>query len=225
MIIVWPSRTARHLGHAAPHDRAVPARRALVGIEVRAHRGVDAVGGDQQRGHRTVAHASRRRDRAMNVARTPSGSARSVATRWPRWMRSPPTRRAARHRAALAAGRRGGSRSAASGSRRRRRAARPRCARRAWCSRRARRAATPARVERRAQAQLVELAHRVRQQVDADAERRGSPRPTRTPHGEARGVQAERGGQPADAGAGDQDFVVRFALRGHRCSLITQREA
>ena len=56
-----------------------------------------------------------------------------------------------------------------------------------------------------AEPEPVELAHGVWQQVDADAERRSSRARSMTVDVEAPGVQVERGGQAADARAGDED--------------------
>ena len=63
----------------------------------------------------------------------------------------------------------------------------------------------PAASSLRAEAELGELAHRVRQQVDADAERLQLGRGVDQLRLDARRVQAERGGQARDPGARDED--------------------
>jgi len=55
------------------------------------------------------------------------------------------------------------------------------------------------------QAQLVQLAHRMGQQVDADAQRPDLRRGFEDRHRHPRLVERERQGEAADAGAGDQD--------------------
>jgi hypothetical protein len=62
------------------------------------------------------------------------------------------------------------------------------------------------RLELPAQSELGELAHRVRQQVDADAERLQRGRGVEQLRLDAGRVQAERGGQARDPGPCDQDM-------------------
>jgi len=56
------------------------------------------------------------------------------------------------------------------------------------------------------QAQVEQLADRVRQQVDADAERLQLLRALDDGRSDSRGVQGQRGGESADARTGDEDF-------------------
>ena len=61
---------------------------------------------------------------------------------------------------------------------------------------------------RGAQAQFLQLAHGVRQQVNADAEGFDLGHGLKDAHGEPGVVEAQSGRQPADSGADNNDLIV-----------------
>ena len=209
------------LGDAAPEQRAVPPRWPLVRVPLRARDAVDAVGRDHDR----VGGDDNARRRSWRRRTPPRGRARrrrpARAGDRGAGARSRPARRT--RRAAPAGARRGGSTAAATGSRPRRRAPPARSPARAASSTRGSRARSDRRAQRLEQAQRVELAYRVREQVDADAERPHLAHALVHVDVGADLGEAERGDEPADAGSDDDDArcSARPRLRrprGRRCA-------
>ncbi len=64
------------------------------------------------------------------------------------------------------------------------------------------------------QAEFAQLAHGMRQEIDADAERQHFRRGLEGARGNAGLMQAERQGQPADAAADDQHIRLAVAHSG-----------
>ena len=73
--------------------------------------------------------------------------------------------------------------------------------------------------QRRDKTELVELADRMRQHVDADAEGQDLGRRFANRAADAGLMQTQRKGQAADAGADDQDFGRRAAFAGSGVAL------